>query len=58
MKMYKEITLDNLGEFEGIISEVKAEANDKKDYIQKVVILIGKEAIEKAIEKYHISCYG
>lgn len=58
MKMYKEITLENLGELESIISEVKAEANEKKDYIQKAVILIGKEAIEKAIEKYHISCYG
>ena len=56
MKTYKEITLDNLGELKSIISEVKAEANDKKDYIQKIVILVGEETIRKAIEKYHVGC--
>lgn len=56
MKMYKEITLDNLGELESIINTVKAEANDKKDYIQKIVILVGEETIRKAIDKYHVGC--
>ena len=56
MKTYKEITLDNLGELKSIISEVKAEANDKKDYIQKTVILVGEETIRKAIDKYHVGC--
>lgn len=56
MKTYKEITLDNLGELESIINEVKTEANDKKDYIQKLVILVGEETIRKAIDEYHVGC--
>lgn len=56
MKTYKEITLDNLGELKSIINEVKAEANDKKGYIQKTVILVGEETIRKAIDKYHVGC--
>lgn len=55
MKRFKEITLDNLGELKSIINAVKAEANEKKDYIQKTVILIGEETIRKAIDKYHIN---
>lgn len=56
MKRFKEITLNNLGELESIINTVKAEANDKKDYIQKTVILVGEETIRKAIDKYHVGC--
>ena len=56
MKTYKEITLDNLGELESIINAVKAEANDKKDYIHKIVILVGEETIRKAIDEYHVGC--
>ena len=56
MKQYTEITLENLGALKSMINGVKREANEKKDYIEKSVILVGKEAIEKAIEKYNISC--
>lgn len=56
MKQYTEITLENIGALKSMINAVKREANEKKDYAEKSVILIGKEAIEKAIEKYNISC--
>ena len=56
MKKYTEITIENLGALKSMMNGVKAEANEKKDYIEKSVILIGKEAIEKAIEKYNIIC--
>ena len=56
MKQYTEITLENIGALKSMINGVKREANEKKDYIEKSVILVGKEAIEKAIEKYNISC--
>ena len=56
MKRFKEITLENIGALKSMINAVKREADEKKDYIEKSVILVGKEAIEKAIEKYNISC--
>ena len=55
MKRFKEITLENLGELKSIINAVKREANEKKDYAGKCVILIGEETIRKAIDKYHIN---
>ena len=51
MKQYTEITLENIGALKSMINAVKREADEKKDYIEKSVILVGKEAIEKAIEK-------
>ena len=56
MKQYTEITLENIGALKSMINAVKRETDEKKDYIEKSVILVGKEAIEKAIEKYNISC--
>ena len=53
MKRFKEITLENIGALKSMINAVKREADEKKDYIEKSVILVGKEAIEKAIEKYN-----
>ena len=55
MKRFKEITLENLGELKSIINAVKREANEKKNYAGKTVILIGEETIRKAIDKYHIN---
>lgn len=55
MKRFKEITLENLGELKSIINAVKREANEKKDYAGKCVILIGEETIRKAIDRYHIN---
>ena len=55
MKRFKEITLENLGELKSIINAVKREANEKKNYTGKTVILIGEETIRKAIDKYHIN---
>ena len=55
MKRFKEITLENLGELKSIINAVKREANEKKNYTGKIVILIGEETIRKAIDKYHIN---
>lgn len=56
MKQYTEITLENIGALKSMINGVKREANEKKDYAEKCVILVGKEAIEKAIEMYSLSC--
>ncbi len=56
MKRFKEITLENLGELKSIINAVKREANEKKDYAGKCVMLIGEETIRKAIDKYHVGC--
>ena len=56
MKRFKEITLENLGELKSIINAVTTEANEKKDYAGKCVILIGEETIRKAIDKYHVGC--
>lgn len=56
MKRFKEITLENLGELKSIINAVKREANEKKDYIEKSVILVGEETIRKATDKYHVGC--
>lgn len=54
MKRYKEITIDNLEELKDIISGVKAEAEEKKEYSYKTVLLIGEETIKKAADKYNI----
>ena len=55
MKQYTEITLENIGELKSMINAVKREADEKKDYAGKTVILIGEETIRKAIDKYHIN---
>ena len=55
MKQYTEITLENIGALKSMINAVKREANEKKDYAGKYVILIGEETIRKAIDKYHIN---
>lgn len=55
MKRYTEITLENIGALKSMINGVKREANEKKGYAGKTVILIGEETIRKAIDKYHIN---
>lgn len=40
MKQYTEITLENIGALKSMINGVKREANEKKDYIEKSVILV------------------
>ena len=51
MKRFKEITLENIGALKSMINAVKREADEKEDDIEEAVMRVGKEAIEKAIEK-------